>query len=96
MDRIWRDLTSTWDTGSNWNGGTVPATSDTVFINATGTGPYTVTENISGTINGLTINSADATLNFASVTLTVSNATTLLDGAVTIGTAGAKLNTSTF
>ncbi len=48
-----------WSVATNWSGGKVPGTSDDVFITAAGS--YTVTQNVSATVNSLTLGGASGT-----------------------------------
>ncbi|HUP61678.1 MAG TPA: hypothetical protein VNA69_14805 [Thermoanaerobaculia bacterium] len=60
-----------WNVGSNWSTGTVPTSADDVVITSAGT--YTVTLNVTATVNSLTIGGATGTqtLSIPSQTLTV-------------------------
>lgn len=71
-----------WGTQANWSPVGVPqAAGDTASILATGAA-YTVTLNISPTLDAFTMNSADATLAINGQTMTVSGASTITSGTV--------------
>jgi hypothetical protein len=88
-----------WTASSNWSGGSVPTTTDDVLIqsNPAATSAYTVTYNeISDTIDSLTIKDAFATLSWAGTdALTVSTFTTLTSGTLKVATSGGTFNTGT-
>jgi formylmethanofuran dehydrogenase subunit C len=81
------NLTGNWNNAADWHTA-VPATTDTADITSAGTGAYTVTLNVTTTINALFIKSANATLDIAGNTLTVTgNSAT----AIQISSAGGQI-----
>jgi hypothetical protein len=65
-------FTGNWNNAADWRTA-VPGNTDTADITDAGTGAYTVTLNVSTTINALFIKSANATLDIAGNTLTVAS-----------------------
>ena len=91
--RTWNVTSGTWSTASNWDGGTMPSSTDTAVFSgaAVGSGATTVYFiNSTGTIGGMTFNTGTTTLrgDTANRTLTLgTNGITIAStaGTVTIG-----------
>jgi uncharacterized repeat protein (TIGR01451 family) len=83
-----------WSTAANWSGGSVPISTDTVAIDATGT--YTVTLDTHATVAGLTLGAASGsqTLSNAAFTLTLNGASSVA-ATGTLSTAGTLTGTGT-
>jgi hypothetical protein len=69
-------VSGNWNTASNWENSHVPVVGDTAIIDAAGTN-YTVTLDVNPTVDGITLNSANATFSASSRTLTVNGPATL-------------------
>src|SRR5262249_23552455 len=79
---FWKAATSgNWSVGTNWVGNAAPGAGDTAVIDAAGAN-YTVTLDVSPTVAGLTLNSANATLFASGRTFTVNGPATLSAGSV--------------
>jgi hypothetical protein len=74
-------VSGNWNTASNWENSHVPVAGDTAIIDATGAN-YTVTLDINPTVDGFTLNSANATFSASSRTMTVNGPATLSAGTV--------------
>ncbi|HMO83571.1 MAG TPA: hypothetical protein PKC18_01490 [Lacipirellulaceae bacterium] len=90
----WVGGTGNWSVGSNWNGGTVPASGDTVNITPTDGVPRTVTYNIaSPTLQSLTVDLTGAGANRTTLELP-GNPLTLTDGFIVGSSGRATINHS--
>src|SRR6266404_2213540 len=76
-----------WNKSSSWSPSGVPAAGDDVIIGGSGT--YTLTLNVSATVNSLTISDSSATLAIGTATLTVTGTINDQSGRITI--AGGKI-----
>jgi hypothetical protein len=76
-------VSGNWNTASNWENSHIPVIGDTAIIDATGPN-YTVTLDINATVDGFTLNSANAsfTTSIFSRTFTVNGPATLSAGTV--------------
>ncbi|HEV2334678.1 MAG TPA: hypothetical protein VGS13_04220 [Stellaceae bacterium] len=79
-----------WSKSSNWSPSGVPGTTDDVFLDGSST--YTLTLNVSATVNSLTVNDSNATLAIGTSTLTVTGASGINDQSGHITIAGGKIN----
>src|SRR5689334_21370093 len=80
----WTDGTGNWNVGSNWNGGTVPASGDLVNIVFTDGVARTVTYNVAAPTLGLI--SVDLTgAGTAASTLSLPNGFNLTSAAISVG-----------
>src|ERR1700722_8541582 len=93
---IGANLTGNWSTGADWSTLALPTSADTATISQLGSAAYTVSEDTTALIGGLTVGAANATLAFnAPIQLTVTGPTTLTAGTINISTT-ATLATGTF